>query len=158
MSDTDPLQDPYFDTGRCVQRLFDTYLQHPDLVIAVDMDDTLFDYHKTGATYPAITGILRQCNELGFLIVVFTSSPNSRHPFIREYMASLGITIHGINTNPKPLPFGNEGKIMYNLFMDDRSGLQQAFDILRLTISRIRHHLAARAGEAVSPVPISTTS
>jgi hypothetical protein len=144
MSDSDPLQDPYMDTGRCVDRLFREYLKHPKLIIASDFDSTLFDVHGAGHTFPAVISLLKECAALGFYIVVFTASADSRWPEIRAEMDRLGIPVSAINTNPIPLPYGHQGKIFYNLLIDDRCGLLQAFDILRLTISRIRHHRATQ--------------
>lgn len=151
MSDSDPLQDPYFSTGRCVDRLFREYLKHPKLIIATDFDSSIFDVHGAGHTFPALINLLRRCADLGFYIVVFTASDSSRHPAIRAEMERLGIPVASLNTNPIPLPYGNQGKIFYNILLDDRSGLGQAFDILRLTLSRIDYHLAARAAEVATP-------
>lgn len=137
------LTDPYFNTRRCIERLYAQYLRNPRLIIAVDFDDTLFDFHKTDATYPEVIRLLKRCNELDFYVVVFTSSANARHSEIRAYIDSLGIKIAGINTNPIPLPYGNEGKIFFNLLIDDRAGLGQACEILKKTLARIRRRQKA---------------
>jgi hypothetical protein len=50
------------------------------------------------------------------------------------------ITIASINENPIDLPFGNNGKIYYNILLDDRAGLGQALDTLNKTIELIHIH------------------
>lgn len=139
------ITDPFFDTSRCVDRLFTQYLKHGRLIVATDFDETVKDYYQKGDTYPAVIGLLRRCTKLGFLIVVFSSSPRSRHDEIRAYMASIGVRCDGINENVINWHHGTEGKIYFNVLLDDKSGLFQAFEILRLTIARIDMHCATVA-------------
>jgi len=129
--------DPYFSTDFAAERLFNEYQQHKKLIIAIDYDDSIFDFHKKGYTYPKITEILLKCQELGFYICIFTGSPPEKYDSIHEYMANLGIKIHTINKNPFPLPFGNHGKMYYNILLDDRGGLGQAYEILSKVLDKI---------------------
>ena len=131
------MQDPYFDEDLCVERLMEMYHKHKSLVIACDFDDTLFDFHKKGFTYPKVIDIIKECQELDFYIVIFTASAKSRHQFILDHCATLGIKPHKINENAFPSPFGNEGKIFYNLLLDDRAGIGEAYRILRKTLDKI---------------------
>jgi len=132
------MKDPYFDEDLCVERLMEMYHKHKKLVICADFDDTLFDFHKKGFTFPAVVSILKQCQSLGFYIVIFTASAKERHDFIMEHCKSLGIIPDKINENAFPSPFGNHGKIFYNLLLDDRAALGEAYRILRKTLDKIR--------------------
>ena len=131
------MQDPYFNTEFAVSRLYKEYWTHKKLIIAVDYDDTIFNYHGKDFSYPKIIEILLKCQERGFYICVFTGSPPEKYDSIREYMTNLGINIHTINTNPFPMPFGNHGKMYYNILLDDRAGLGQSYDILSKVLDMI---------------------
>ncbi len=129
--------DPYTDTAVCVARLLKMHAQHPRLLLAVDFDDTLFDFHETGAAYPRAVAAVRAAQAAGFYITIFTASHPDRYPFITEHCANLGIKVDAINRNVIPSPFGNDGKIFYNLLIDDRAGLGQALDTLEQVLAAI---------------------
>ena len=122
--------DPYLYSDLVLKRLFKEYDAHSRLIIAVDFDDTVFDYHNTGSTHERVLALLKDCKRANFYVVVFTASAPEKFPFIREYMQNKGIEIDSINQNPVPLPFGNHGKIYYNVLLDDRAGLKDTCNVL----------------------------
>lgn len=130
--------DTYFDTKYAADRLYAEWQKHPKLIIACDFDDTVYDTHKKGHTFDMVIGLLRECKKLGFYVVCFTASKVERYDLIREHYKSLGIEIDGINQNVIELPFGNNGKIYANIFLDDRAGLFQAVTILTMVVERIK--------------------
>ena len=129
--------DPYFSTQKCVERLFNEYNAHKSLIIALDFDDTIFDYHKKGYTYTKIISLVKDCQNLNFHICIFTGTPKEKWPSIYEYCKNIGIKISSINQNPIDLPFGKDGKMYYNILLDDRAGLEQAFVILSSVLTKI---------------------
>lgn len=130
--------DAYFDTIRATNRLFKEWQKHPRLIIACDFDDTVYDTHENGFTFDEVISLLKECKKLNFYVVMFTASKVERYPLIREHMANLGIEIDGINQNVIELPFGNNGKIYANIFLDDRAGLFQAATTLLGLINKIK--------------------
>ncbi len=122
--------DPFLFSDLVLKRLFKEYDSHPRLIIAVDFDDTVFDYSGRGSTHEKVLELLRKCKKANFYVVVFTASKPERFSFITEYMTEQGIEIDSINKNPIPLPFGNHGKIYYNILLDDRAGLKDSCDVL----------------------------
>lgn len=124
------MNDPYLITQNSIDRLYNEYKKYGKIIVAVDFDDTVFDYHKKGYQYPALMQLLKDCQELDFYLVCFTGSPKEKYPEIEEQFKYWGIKISGINKNPFPMPFGNDGKIYYNILLDDRAGLLESFDIL----------------------------
>lgn len=130
--------DPYLNTDNCVDRLYKEYVKHKRLVLAVDFDDTLYPFHGTNYNCEKLISIVKEAQKAGFYITIFTASRNERHPFILEYTKSIGIIPDSINKNPIDLPFGNEGKIYYNLFLCDRAGLAESFRILRKLLDKIK--------------------
>lgn len=131
------MRDPYTSDHMGVDRLLADHYKYKKLIVAVDFDDTVFDYHQQGHYYDWVFSLLRRCKKLGYYVTVFTASPVDRHLFIEEHMLSEGIKIDSINRNPIPLPYGNNGKIFYNILLDDRAGLGQACQILDEVLSRI---------------------
>lgn len=131
------MTDPYTSVAACVKRLLDQHARTPRLLLAVDFDSTLFDFHCLGETYSRAIKLVRRAQAAGFYITIFTASRPDRYPFIIEHCASLDIRVDAINQNVIESPFGNDGKIFFNLLLDDRAGLGQALDTLEIVLDRI---------------------
>lgn len=131
------MTDPFSITSNIVKRLHKEYKKHPKLVVAVDFDDTLYDFHKLGDLHERAINVVKQCAALGFYVVLWTASAPERFNFMKKYMKDNGIHVDAINENPIKLPFGNNGKIYYNILLDDRAGLGQALDALEIFLDNI---------------------
>ena len=133
------MTDPYLSEDFAFKRLYNEYLKYKSLIVACDWDDTLHDFHKKGYTYPKIVEILKECQELGFHIIIFTGSEIEKYPSILEGCKQMGLTsITKINQNAFPMPIGNNGKIYYNILLDDRAGLGESYNILKNVLFLIR--------------------
>lgn len=124
------MNDPYTKMSQCVNRLYNEYKKHPRLVVAVDFDDTCFDYHGDRKSHERVLEVLKECKRHNFYIVVWTASDPSRFDEMKLFLSDKGIKVDSINENPIPLPFGNHKKIYYNILLDDRAGLASALDTL----------------------------
>lgn len=129
--------DPFMDRDTCAARLLEEYKQHGKLIVAVDFDDTVFDFHNKGRRYDRVIDLLKRCQALRFYLVLFTGSNPDNYATQLRYLESLGIYITCINCNPIPLPFGNNGKMYYNILLDDRAGLGQAYVTLSSVVAQI---------------------
>lgn len=129
--------DTFFSTNYAIQRLYHEWERHPKLLIACDFDDTIYDFHKKGSKHDMVISLLKKCNELGFYVTLFTASKPERYEFMRQYMRELGVKIDAINENVIELKYGNNGKIYYNILLDDRAGLGQAYTVLSSVIEMI---------------------
>lgn len=109
------------------KRLYDQWRKSP-LIIAVDFDDTIkpFRFQKDKKALKIIR-LLKKCQESGAIIVLFTASRVERYPMMRKYCERHGLKISSINENPIDLPYGTNGKIFYNVFIDDRAGIHEAY-------------------------------
>jgi len=72
------IADPYFSTERGVERLLEQYERHKNLIVAFDFDDTIYDYHKKGHTYPKVVGLLQECARLGFTLIMLSTKEDAR--------------------------------------------------------------------------------
>lgn len=136
--------DPYLEIDFCVDRLVTEWQKHGKLIIALDFDNTIYDYHNLGFTFPKLINLVKRCKkEFNFYIVIFTACAPDSFKDITKKCLDLDIEIDSINKNPVKLPFGHHGKIYYNILLDDRAGLGSAFEILWKTLEKInaiRHY------------------
>lgn len=132
------VSDPFISLENCIERLLREWRKHPRLIVALDFDDTAFDWLSTGNEHKVVLDLIRECQKLNFYIVMWTASDPARFPFIQEFMRNAGIDVSSINENPIELPFGNHKKIYYNILLDDRAGLGASVAILQETIRRIK--------------------
>lgn len=136
--------DPFLDKTNSIRRLLEEYEKHGSLVVAVDFDQTLFDYHQLGYQFPRLIQLIKESHIIGFKVVVFSGSAKERHPFIESFfIENLGFKPDGINCDvvdwhkDKSLDW-SRSKIFYNILLDDRAGLGESFDILNKVINHIK--------------------
>jgi hydroxymethylpyrimidine pyrophosphatase-like HAD family hydrolase len=130
--------DTFFSTNNAILRLYNEWTRHPKLLIACDFDDTIYDFHNNNTEHKMVIELLKKCNELGFYVTLFTASKPERYEFMRNHMKELGVKIDAINENVIELKYGNNGKIYYNILLDDRAGLGQAYTVLSSVIEMIK--------------------
>lgn len=122
------MQDPYLDYTQCITRLKEELSKYGSLYIAFDFDNTVFDFHNEGHTYPAVEEILKQAKEEGFKLILFTAEDNPDNLKKKIiYCEMRGYKPDYINENPEVL---STKKPYYNLFLDDRAGLSTAYSLL----------------------------
>lgn len=120
------MSDPYLNTRRVVDRLIEEWEKYGSLIIAVDYDDTLFDFHKKGYTYDNVIELLRRCKAFGAKIIIFTCCGPDQHEDITAYLQANEIPFDAINEDLLPQPFKGR-KVYYNHMLDDRAGLMSAY-------------------------------
>ncbi len=133
------MNDPYLDNSLCIERLYKEYKKHKKLVVAVDFDSTIFPWERKEDKFPKVIALLKKCQSLGFYICLFTASKPERFNFMREYLGFAGINVSSVNCNPFPLPYGNHGKMYYNILLCDRTGISAAYEILNTVVERIEN-------------------
>lgn len=114
-------------------RLLKEWLEHGDIILAVDFDDTIYPFKNSTEEFcEEVISVVQRAQELGALIMIHTSSPYERYAEIQYYCAIKSINIASINSNAKEgLPYGQDGsKPYYNWQLCDRSALLEALDIL----------------------------
>lgn len=124
-----------FDSKTCADRLYEDYKKHKKLIVAFDFDNTIFDYHNNGGNYSCVIDILKECSSLGFTMILFTSNEDKdRLNWMERYCNHFGINVHFINE----CSLNDTRKPYYNILLDDRAGLKEAYNILCDVITRIK--------------------
>jgi len=118
------------------ERLKKDYLQHGSLFIAYDYDNTVFDYHSHGIRYDKIIKLLRDCKDLGFTLILFTANEGERLVAIKKYLKDRKIPYDFVNENP----ITDTRKPYWNILLDDRAGLLEAYTNLRKLIDGINNN------------------
>ncbi len=136
-------KDRFLKQSEVFKRLWKEYETHRSLIVALDYDNTIFDYHKKGDTYEKIIKLIKKCNLLKFKVVLFSGSAKERYPEMLEYCKSIGIKVDAINDDvvnwhPDKSLDWSRSKIYYNIFLDDRAGLKSAYKSLKQVVNEIR--------------------
>jgi len=117
------------------KRLQNDYLQHGSLFVAFDYDNTVFDYHNQGIKYHKIIELLRVCKSLGFTLILFTGNEGDQLEKIKTDLKERNIPFDLINENP----LMQTRKPYYNILLDDRAGLEEAYHNLKKLTDEIRN-------------------
>lgn len=126
--------DPFLRPTNATYRLVNEWREHGKIIIAYDFDDTVYDYHKRGSTYPKVVDLLQRCEEFGAYFIVFTSCGEEKYEFIKDYLEKNGIPYNKINEDMPFVSFGGR-KVYYNILLDDRAGLLSAFTTLESSLN-----------------------
>ena len=123
--------DPYSDNQAVVYRLLQEWATHGNIVIGVDQDDTIFDYHGKGFIFPRTWNLLKKAQDMGAILCSWTA--DDREDYIRDQWKLRDL--HMDYFNKSPIDCGKISKKPYfNLLLDDRAGLSSALDILEQTL------------------------
>lgn len=127
-------------TQKYIDRLYNEWKQHGKIILSVDYDSTIFPYQTIDNEddIKRAISVIRVAQQTGAYIVIFTASNEQRHEEILDYCKRIGIHVDSINKNPIELPYGHNGKIYYNINICDRSGMNEALDILESAMYKIR--------------------
>ena len=122
--------DYYMNDQNCVDRLFNEWKQHGKIIIAYDMDDTVFDFHNKGLHYNDVITLLKDVKKIGSYFICFTGRTDIDN--VKQYLLDKDIPFDKINENMEFADFTGR-KVYANIYLDDRAGLSSAYDILKRT-------------------------
>lgn len=135
MSNFEKFTDPYKDRRQCVRRLEEEYRRHGSLLIAFDFDNTVFDYHHKGYTFPLMEQLLQSCKECGLKLILFTAKENKEDLIpVLSYCKDRGYEPDYVNESPVM----NTRKPYYSILLDDRAGLGDAMTELSEVVIKIK--------------------
>lgn len=125
----------YFRELQVVARLHKAYREHGSLFVAFDFDDTVYDFHDNGDTFDKVVNLLKFVQRLGFKLILFTAREGEQLDWAVSYCQMKGIDITYINENP----LMDTRKPFYNILLDDKAGLEQAYNNLVSFLKIIGH-------------------
>jgi len=134
--------DPYLQPNSSYLRLLSEYKKYNNLIVAVDFDDTLFDFHQKGRSYINVINLIRDLKSIGCTILIWSGNDDK---FIEDYCLKLDIPFDYINRDADQVintVYKNKStprKIYANVYIDDRSGLQQVYQELSLLVNQIKN-------------------
>lgn len=129
------MEDRYLSFDENVMRLVKNYREHGNLFIAFDFDSTVFDYFGVGDTYPKLENLLRFLKTNGFKLILFTGAEGERLGDAVEYCKERGYAPDFVNESPVM----NTRKPYYNILLDDRAGLSDAYETILATLEILNY-------------------
>ncbi len=119
--------DQFMSVPNSVDRLFMDYIKHENLFIAFDFDHTVYDFNQDGSIFPKMEEMLLFLKkEPEYKLILFTAREGEKLDFAINYCKERGYEPDYVNENP----IMNTRKPYYNLLLDDRAGLGEAYNIL----------------------------
>lgn len=124
------MKDRYFDLNENVERLIKTFNKHRNLYIAFDFDKTVLDFESPGDSFPRMEHLLRFLKEKGFMLILFTGNEGYELKKRLTYCTVYGFAPDYVNENP----VSNTRKPHFDILLDDKAGLNEAYQILVTTL------------------------
>ena len=132
--------DKYLKPNSAYERLWAEYNKYGSLIVAVDFDDTVYDFHKEGNSYERVMQLVRDLKEINCYIVIWTG--NQDIDFIKDYLSKHNIPYDSINdeapVSKKLLGDSIPRKVYANVYLDDRAGLEQVYNDLTKLVNEVR--------------------
>lgn len=127
--------DEYLVPNSNIKRLLKEYITYGNIVAGIDFDNTLFDFHKTGASHEMVRQLVRDLKEIGCKIVIWTAQKDL--PFVENFLKEIKIEHDGINVDIIDLGWSTR-KPFFSALLDDRAGLESAYRDLELFVYLVK--------------------
>jgi hypothetical protein len=127
------MDDRYLDYTESLARLIEDHIKHGSLFVAFDFDNTVFDYFGVGDEYPKIESLLKFLKSIGMKLILFTGNEGEKLNEIISYCDKRGYAPDYVNENP----IMKTRKPYYNILLDDRAGLGEAYKTICQTLNAI---------------------
>lgn len=125
--------DRFLKPNSAYERLWAEYQKYGSLIVAVDFDDTLYDFHKQGHSYELVRQLVRDLYAANCHIIIWTGNQDTE--FVKGFLLENDIPYHSINEDSKDgmdYTGGNPPRKLYaNVYVDDRAGLEYVYNDLR---------------------------
>ena len=111
-------------------RLVTEWLKNGKIIIGCDLDDTIIPYNQEiKDNCKKMVDLILECQKEGIIFLINTARSEYQLEKAKEQVEELGITVHGVNKmHPEwDKPYGVNGKIYANIFLDDRGGFWDTY-------------------------------
>ena len=124
-----------------INRLVNEWLKNGKLIIACDLDDTIIPYNEEiKDNCQKIVDLILECQKVGIIFIINTARGEKQFENAKNQVEELGIEVHGVNQMHEEWerPYGINGKVYANIFLDDRGGLMENYWILSEALSIVK--------------------
>jgi len=124
-----------------INRLVNEWLKNGKLIIACDLDDTIIPYNEEiKDNCQKVVDLILECQKVGIIFIINTARGEKQLENARNQVEELGIEVHGVNQMHEEWgrPYGINGKVYANIFLDDRGGLMENYWILSEALSIVK--------------------
>ena len=111
-------------------RLATEWLKNGKIIIGCDLDDTIIPYNQEiKNNCKKMVDLILECQELGIIFLINTARSEKQLETAKQKVEELGIVVHGVNKmhDEWDKPYGINGKIYANIFLDDRGGFWDSY-------------------------------
>jgi MoaA/NifB/PqqE/SkfB family radical SAM enzyme len=125
-------------------RLVTEWLKNGKIIIGCDLDDTIIPYNEEiKDNCKKMVDLILECQKEGIIFLINTARSESQLERAKEQVEELGIVVHGVNQmHPEwNRPYGINGKIYANIFLDDRGGFHCAYETLSNALAIVRKEM-----------------
>ena len=122
-------------------RLVTEWLKNSKIIIGCDLDDTIIPYNEEiKDNCKKMVDLILECQKEGIIFLINTARSEYQLEKSKEQVEELGITVHGVNKmHPEwDKPYGVNGKIYANIFLDDRGGFWDNYWILTNALTMVK--------------------
>ena len=123
-------------------RLVKEWLKNGKIIIACDLDDTIIPYNEeVKENCKKMVNLILDCQKEGIIFLINTARSEHQLEKAKQQVEELGIVVHGVNKmHPEwDKPYGLNGKLYANIFLDDRGGFWDTYWTLSNALSIVRH-------------------
>jgi hypothetical protein len=116
-----------------VNRLVTEWLKNGKIIIGCDLDDTIIPYNEELKEHcKTVVDLILECQKEGIIFLINTARSERQLETAKEQVEKLGIEVHGVNKmhDEWNRPYGINGKVYANIFLDDRGGIDNTYWIL----------------------------
>lgn len=127
---------PFNEEG-CSNRLLEEYKKYNGIIVGIDFDNTIKELHKEEPCNEIVT-LLKDCSSLpGFTLCLWSIPYNGKDLDKKvSYCNSLGIRIDYVNDSP--YLSDKCRKAYFNILLDDRAGLESAYNSLKYVVEYVK--------------------
>lgn len=120
-----------------VDKLYNVWVEHKNIIIAVDFDDTLCPWNTASKEFcRELIDLLIECKQFGAKLMLYTCRDGHSLEEAIDYCEQHNLTFNRVN--PSGTQFGLSCKPFYNILLDDKAGLEQAFTVLCLALQKYK--------------------
>jgi hypothetical protein len=124
-----------------VNRLTTEWLKNGKIIIGCDLDDTIIPYNEEiKDNCKKMVDLILECQKEGIIFLINTARSEYQLQKAKKQVEELGIVVHGVNKmHPEwDKPYGINGKIYANIFLDDRGGFWDSYYTLFNALTMIK--------------------